>query len=76
MTKNDRYLVLATDGLWDELKPKDVAKLIQENDNDKEKIIDNIFKSAILHAALESNVTYEQLLKMEPGRKKDQCTMI
>jgi pyruvate dehydrogenase phosphatase len=26
--ENDKYLILATDGLWDELKTKDVEKII------------------------------------------------
>ena len=70
LSKNDRYIVLATDGLWDELSPQDVAKVIKENDNDKDKIVDSLFIKALNHAAFDAKMTLEQILKVEPGRKK------
>ena len=70
LSQSDRYIVLATDGLWDELKGNDVAKVIKEYDNNKEKIVDNLFKNALLHAANDANITYEQILNIKPGSNK------
>jgi pyruvate dehydrogenase phosphatase len=70
LSKNDRYIVLATDGLWDELSPQDVAKVINQNDDNKDKIIDSLFRNALTHAAMDANMSLEQILKVEPGRKK------
>lgn len=36
LTKNDRFLVLATDGLWDMLSPMQVVRLVGEHMNGKE----------------------------------------
>jgi len=35
----DKWLILATDGLWDEMKRKDSAKMIATNESEKDRIV-------------------------------------
>jgi len=70
LDKDDRYVVLATDGLWDELDGRDVANVIKENDGDKGKILDGLFHSAMYHAARIAGMSYEDLLKVPLGRNR------
>ena len=69
LSESNRYIVLATDGLWDELNGRDVAKIIKENEG-KEKIVDSLFRSALVHAANDANISYEQILNINPGSNK------
>lgn len=39
LSKNDSWLILATDGLWDEISRKQVAKIAQENDKDHKTLV-------------------------------------
>jgi serine/threonine protein phosphatase PrpC len=34
LTKDDVWLVLASDGLWDEISRKKAAEIVKENDKD------------------------------------------
>jgi len=68
LSKDDKYIVLATDGLWDELNGRDVAEVIQGNNGDKNKIVESLFNSAILHAANEAKMSLEELMNISPGR--------
>jgi pyruvate dehydrogenase phosphatase len=38
LTKEDQYLVLASDGLWDEISRKKSAELVKGNDNELKKV--------------------------------------
>jgi pyruvate dehydrogenase phosphatase len=38
LNKKDRYLIMASDGLWDELSQQDIATIVQKNYGDKLRI--------------------------------------
>ncbi len=35
VTKDDKFIVIGTDGLWDELNRKDVASIVSQNNSDR-----------------------------------------
>jgi len=35
LTKDDAYIILATDGLWDEVKRKEAAGILEGNENNE-----------------------------------------
>lgn len=39
INKNDKWLILASDGLWDEVSRKESAELIKGNDKDLKSIV-------------------------------------
>jgi len=47
LTKNDKYLVLASDGLWDEIKRKDTPLIAERFGSDSEKLAVNLFDVAL-----------------------------
>ena len=38
LTKDDQYLILASDGLWDEIKRKEAATLVKSDEPDLKKV--------------------------------------
>ncbi|CAD8134097.1 unnamed protein product [Paramecium octaurelia] len=46
--KGDRYLVLGSDRLWDELTKSEISKIVQKNQINKVEIIKQIFKTHFL----------------------------
>ncbi len=78
LNRNDKYLVLASDGLWDEIKSSELSKLIEtynkdENiDKKEEKNIENL-SYYILYKILEIicenfNITIKKLMKISEGK--------
>jgi len=39
LTSNDKFLVMGSDGLWDELNQKDIAQIVKENLNQSKNVI-------------------------------------
>jgi len=70
LEKNDRFIVLGTDGLWDELTPKDVGNIIKSNQESKKDIANALFYAAIDHAAKEANLTREEIMNIAQGTVK------
>jgi len=68
---NDRYLILSTDGMWDELKNDDVAKVVEKNIKDKQKLTTELLETALAIAAKKSNFTEKQLRDIPTGRRRD-----
>jgi pyruvate dehydrogenase phosphatase len=69
LSSEDKYLVMASDGLWDEISRKTSAKVATRLA--KENAIDSLMKTlcqeALKQAAKNSGITMEQLSRMEPG---------
>lgn len=43
----DRYLILSSDGMWDELKKDQVSKVVKTNVSDKNNVANNLLKEAL-----------------------------
>jgi len=67
------YLVVASDGMWDELSSKDVERIINESKENKEN--KQNFATVLLYKSLENaanglRITINQLKSISPGKKK------
>lgn len=90
MTKNDRYIVLATDGLWDELSRKNSAKVAtaaektfngdEEDATRGNHQAKNLLKAALDNVCKTKGVTRDWLSQVPPGRQRrgivDDITML
>lgn len=76
LTPDDKFLIMATDGLWDELSRKTAANIA--NDLSKTQSVDDkLFKDALMkkllecaltNAARNSRMTLKDLNKVRPGK--------
>lgn len=64
LTEDDEFLTLATDGLWDWLSGQEVAKIIEKNRNNKEQIVDALWKEALTKAGERKNLNFNQVLDL------------
>ena len=65
LSKNDKYLLLATDGLSDIFTSKEVAKLLSQNAD-----LNNILEKGLAKSAKEAKISLEQLKTMPDGSIK------
>ena len=47
LTKDDKYLILGSDGLWDEISFIDACKIFQENEANVDDLSKKLFESAL-----------------------------
>ena len=69
LTKEDEYLIIGSDGIWDLINSNEICSIISENNN-KEDITRKIFDLAIENACKHSGIEKIKLLKMTPGYVK------
>lgn len=74
--RNDQYLVMASDGLWDFLESKDVAEFFITKDKEKidlgsSDITQNLFDKVMTRAAEESNMTLKQIMNLPGGKRRN-----
>jgi len=70
--KNDKYLILSTDGMWDELSRDDVGVIIEKNkDHSKKKITEDLLNLALKKAAEKKNIKEEELRAIKVGSRRD-----
>src|SRR5690606_16368607 len=66
LQKNDKYLILATDGLWDFYSAKEVGEIIKQyQDNNREEedlpyIATSVLYNVLLKAADKARIPYEK----------------
>jgi pyruvate dehydrogenase phosphatase len=70
INSQDKFLILASDGLWDEMTEQEAAE-IAFNANDPQEAAKLLLDAALNHAAKESNMTLESLLSQPFGRKRN-----
>eukprot|EP01035_Chromulina_nebulosa_P019589 gene19589-25492_t len=69
LDKTDRFLVLATDGVWDFLSDQEVIDIVSEY-NDPIKASEAVVEATLHRAAIENRFTIDQLKSLPPGRKR------
>ena len=70
LNENSKGIVIATDGLWDELSSKDVEDIYNREYQNSNKLIKTLLDQAILKASERHGITADQLRKIEPGRRR------
>ena len=80
LNENDDYLLLASDGLWDNIKSREVKKLLHKGGDDIEKISYSILGLCLNKAATNVNMKIEDMLNIKVGKLRrnihDDITMI
>ena len=71
ITKDDQYIVMGTDGLWDFLSSKDVAEVIKSSQVGLKHIANSLFSEVMNKAAEEAGMSVERLMSMPPGKKRN-----
>ena len=74
--QRDKFLILATDGLWDELTPKEACEIVNENikKQGKDSIVETnakvLLNAAMKKAAYRTGLTVEELEKLPRGKRR------
>jgi pyruvate dehydrogenase phosphatase len=72
INKDDEYLVMGTDGLWDFLDSKDVTQIIKDNnDGSIKNIANSLFTEVMNRAARDARMTVDRLMSIPPGKKRN-----
>lgn len=64
LTKDDELLILATDGLWDEIKRKETGKIISGNNDDEVPHPKALLEAALNHVTKEKGVSRDYLAQL------------
>ena len=70
LNENMKGIVLATDGLWDELTSKDVENIYNREYQNSNKLVKELLEYAITRASEKSRITVDQMKKIVPGRRR------
>jgi len=79
LDRNDKYLILSSDGMWDELNKNDVAQIVAKNVSDKQKLTTELLNNALGTAAKKINMTEGELRNISVGHRRryhDDMTII
>ena len=67
---NMHGILIATDGLWDELSKNEVGEIYAKNFNDNEKFLKSVLDTAITKAAMSNMIKKSDLEHMELGKRR------
>ena len=78
LDKKDKFLIIATDGVWDFLSDKEAVEIVAEFNashptsagNNSSAVAQLIVDKVLQKAALESNMTLEELKSLPLGRAR------
>ena len=70
LTGADEYLILASDGLWDEVGRTEAVQLLEGHLGSQEQVAERLFRAAIENISKEKGYSKDFILKMPPGREK------
>ena len=69
LSSQHKFLILATDGVWDYLTDDDAVQLVSKCE-DKSQAASLLVETALVIAAKESNLSIEKLKSLPPGRER------
>jgi len=74
--KDDQYIVIASDGMWDFLQSKDVAEYLIVKDKEKvhlnpSDVSQNLFDMVMAKAADESKMSLKQIMNLPGGKRRN-----
>jgi serine/threonine protein phosphatase PrpC len=69
LDRNDEYLILGSDGLWDLVNSNEMCEIMNSN-SCKEQITRKIFDLSLEKAAKNAGISISDLMKMSPGKRK------
>jgi len=77
ITSEDRYLIMATDGIWDEMTPEDATAIVAKCNGDVNKATEDLKIAALEHAAELEGISYDQLVatNLEDAKPKTRRDM-
>lgn len=64
-------VLIATDGLWDELKKPQIGDIYNRHYNKGEKFLRELLEQSIATAAMKKLIKKEELENMEVGKRRD-----
>jgi len=70
VTRDDQYLIVASDGLWDEVKRSQVGAVIKDKDRNMESVASALFDAALNRICKESGISREFLSQLPPSKRK------
>lgn len=69
ISPSDKYLILASDGMWELKSISGIEKIINNNKN-KQAIAQKLFDSCIIKASRDAMISEEYLKSLSPGPEK------
>jgi pyruvate dehydrogenase phosphatase len=71
LTPKDRFLILASDGLWDYLTDEEAVEIVSTHYKETPELVAQILiQRALEVAAMESEMSVQQLLSLPAGRER------
>jgi pyruvate dehydrogenase phosphatase len=77
--EEDKFIVMATDGLWDELTSKDVGNILFKNNFSNKEFSEKLFYSAMHKAASAANMSLDDIFRVPSHMRRrihDDITLI
>ena len=66
----DKFVILATDGVWDFLTDEEAVKIVASCGNDSKKAAYALVEATLERASSECGMTKSELMALPPGRKR------
>ena len=76
LQKKDRWLILATDGMWENVKRRDIAQLVsqvdiaQQDESDSVHVVRHLLNTALERICYNEGITRTFLSDCQPGQRK------
>lgn len=70
LSEEDDFIIIATDGLWDNLSSEEVASIAYKNRTKKESIVNSLWQEALKRAAFTAGLSVEETLAIPVGSLK------
>ncbi|CDW90803.1 protein phosphatase [Stylonychia lemnae] len=70
LTEKDQFIILASDGLWDEISRKRAAVLAKDHDKEMKELTMELLNAALENVSKERSVSREFIAQTPPGKLK------
>jgi len=71
LSQDDRFLIMGSDGLWDEVTKDDIATIVSEHPTDKQQIVASLFHLILSRTAQKHNMTISELADLPLGDRRN-----